>query len=170
MLVNLYNKCIILKRIISIQFISQTKQNFYFMKTNWLAILVCVILGMAMGFIWYGALFQNQWMSGNGITMTGDQMFKNGVAMEMSMTPMIFNTVAMIIYALLMNWLVQNTGSTNLMSGLTVGAVIGLLHLLGIITGNMFAGNPMSLSLVDGSYTFALFAVMGAILGAWQKK
>lgn len=169
MLVNLYNKCIILKRIISIQFISQTKQNFYFMKTNWLAILVCVILGMAMGFIWYGALFQNQWMSGNGITMTGDQMFKNGVAMEMSMTPMIFNTVAMIIYALLMNWLVQNTGSTNLMSGLTVGAVIGLLHLLGIITGNMFAGNPMSLSLVDGSYTFALFAVMGAILGAWQK-
>ena len=109
-------------------------------------------------------------LSGNGITMTGDQMFKNGVAMEMSMTPMIFNTVAMIIYALLMNWLVQNTGSTNLMSGLTVGAVIGLLHLLGIITGNMFAGNPMSLSLVDGSYTFALFAVMGAILGAWQKK
>ena len=140
------------------------------MKTNWLAIVVCLIVGMALGFLWYGALFQNQWMAGNSITMTGDQMFKNGVAMDMSMTPMIFNTIAMLVYALVMNWLIQKTGSTDLMSGLTLGAVIGGIHLFGIITGNMFAGNPMSLSMVDGSYTFILFAVMGAILGAWQKK
>ena len=123
-----------------------------------------------LGFLWYGALFQNQWMAGNSITMTGDQMFKNGVAMDMSMTPMIFNTIAMLVYALVMNWLIQKTGSTDLMSGLTLGAVIGGIHLFGIITGNMFAGNPMSLSMVDGSYTFILFAAMGAILGAWQKK
>lgn len=123
-----------------------------------------------LGFLWCGALFQNQWMAGNGITMSGDQMFKNGVAMDMSMTPMIFNTIAMLIYALVMNWLIQKTGSTDLMSGLTLGAVIGGIHLFGIITGNMFAGNPMSLSMVDGSYTFILFAAMGAILGAWQKK
>jgi hypothetical protein len=71
---------------------------------------------------------------------------------------------------ILCNWLIQKTGSTDLMSGLTLGAVIGGIHLFGIITGNMFAGNPMSLSMVDGSYTFILFAVMGAILGAWQKK
>ena len=140
------------------------------MKTNWLAIVVCLIVGMALGFLWYGALFQNQWMAGNSITMTGDQMFKNGVAMDMSMTPMIFNTIAMLVYALVMNWLIQKTGSNDLVSGLTLGAVIGGIHLFGIITGNMFAGNPMSLSMVDGSYTFILFAVMGAILGAWQKK
>ena len=140
------------------------------MKTNWLAIVVCLIVGMALGFLQYGALFQNQWMAGNGITMTGDQMFKNGVAMDMSMTPMIFNTIAMLVYALVMNWLIQKTGSNDLVSGLTLGAVIGGIHLFGIITGNMFAGNPMSLSMVDGSYTFILFAAMGAILGAWQKK
>ena len=37
-------------------------------KTNWLAIIACAIGGMLLGFLFYGMLFQSQWMAGNGIT------------------------------------------------------------------------------------------------------
>ncbi|MBK6546800.1 MAG: DUF1761 domain-containing protein [Saprospiraceae bacterium] len=140
-------------------------------KTNWLAIITCAIIGMAMGFLWYGVLFQNQWMSGNGITMdAAGKMFKNGIDMPASSMPMIVNAISLLVYAYLMNWLVNKTASFNLQSGATLGAVIGLIHLFGIYTGNRFAGNPISLSMVNGFYTFLLFTVMGAILGAWRPK
>lgn len=139
-------------------------------KTNWLAIVASAVAGMAIGFLWYGVLFNKLWMEGNGFTMEGDKMFKNGVEIPMSATPMIVNTVAMVVYALVMNWLLGKMNVSTWQTGATVGAAIGLLMVMGILTGNMFAQNPMSLTLVDGTYSFLLFALIGAIVGGWQKK
>jgi hypothetical protein len=143
-------------------------------KTNWLAIAACVVAGMVTGFLWYGFLFNEQWMAGNGFTMEGtgesQKMFKNGVEIPMSATPMIVNTVIMVVYALLVNWLLGKMNVGNWQAGATVGAVIGLIMALGILTGNMFAQNPMSLTLVDGSYSLVVFTLFGAIIGGWQKK
>lgn len=139
-------------------------------KTNWLAIAAAAVAGMILGFLWYGALFNAQWMAGNGFTMDGEKMLKNGVEVPMSSTPMIFNTVCMVVYALIINWLLGKMNISTWASGATVGAGIGLIMLLGVIVGNLFAMNPSSLSMVDGSYSFVLFTVIGAIVGGWQKK
>ncbi len=140
-------------------------------KTNWLALVVSALVGIALGFVWYGLLFSNQWMAGNGITMdAAGKMMKNGAEMPHSNLPMIVNTVSLLVYAYIMNWLVNKTSSFDLKSGATLGAMIGLIHLFGIYTGNRFAGNPISLSMVDGFYTFLLFTVMGTIIGAWRAK
>mgnify|MGYP001159268040 CR=1 FL=1 len=139
-------------------------------KTNWLAIVVSVVVTMLIGFLWYGVLFQTQWMAGNGITMEGEKMFKNGAEIPMTPTPMIVNTVAMVIYALVMNWLLGKMNVSTWQTGATIGAGIGLMMVLGILTGNLFAQNPMGLTLVDGSYSFVLFVLIGAIVGGWQKK
>ncbi|MBK9335850.1 MAG: DUF1761 domain-containing protein [Lewinellaceae bacterium] len=139
-------------------------------KTNWLAIVVSVIVSMSIGFLWYGVLFQNQWMSGNGITLEGEKLFRNGAEMPMSSMPMIVNTVVMVVYALLMNWLLGKMNVSTWQTGASVGAAIGLMMVGGILTGNMFAGDPMSLTWVDGSYSFVLFVLIGAIVGGWRKK
>lgn len=139
-------------------------------KTNWLAIAASVVTSMVIGFLWYGMLFQNQWMAGNGITMEGEKYFKDGMEMPMSATPMIVNILAMVVYALVMNWLLGKMNISTWQSGATVGCAIGLMMLLGIWTGNLFASDPMSLTLVDGSYSFLVFALIGAIVGGWQKK
>jgi hypothetical protein len=119
-------------------------------KTNWLALVVSALVGIALGFVWYGLLFSNQWMAGNGITMdAAGKMMKNGAEMPHSNLPMIVNTVSLLVYAYIMNWLVNKTSSFDLKSGATLGAMIGLIHLFGIYTGNRFAGNPISLSMVD---------------------
>lgn len=139
-------------------------------KTNWLAIAASIVAGMTIGFLWYGVIFNEQWMAGNGFSMDGDKMFKNGAEVPMSATPMIVNTIVMAVYALVMNWLLAKMNVSTWQTGATVGAAIGLIMVLGILTGNMFAQNPMSLTLVDGSYSFLLFAIIGAIVGGWQKK
>ncbi len=139
-------------------------------KTNWLAIAAAVVVSMIIGFLWYGLLFQNQWMAGNGFTMEGEKMFKDGVEIPMSSTPMIFNTIAMVVYALIMNWLLGRIGANTWMDGAKFGGAIGLLMAVGVYIGNVFAQNPMSLTMVDGSYSLVLFTIIGAILGGWQKK
>ncbi|MBK8965152.1 MAG: DUF1761 domain-containing protein [Saprospiraceae bacterium] len=139
-------------------------------KTNWLAIVVAVVGTMLLGFLWYGVLFQEQWMAGNGFTMEGDKMFKNGVEVPMSSTPMIVNTIAMVVYALAMNWFLGRMGINSWMDGAKAGGVFGLVFFVGIATGNLFANNPFSLTLVDGLYSLVLFTLIGAILGGWTKK
>lgn len=110
-------------------------------------------------------------MAGNGITMDDSgNMMKNGVEFPHSMWPMIINIVSLFVYALIMNWLVNKTSSFGLNAGACLGVTIGLIPLFGIYTGNRFAGNPVSLSMVDGIYTLLIFTIMGVIIGAWRPK
>ena len=141
-------------------------------RTNWLAVAASAVAGILVGVLWYAFLFTNQWMVGNGITMDSGQtkMFKHGVEVSTDSSAMIFNTVAMVIYAVLMNWLLQRANARTLASGATIGVVIGAMSAIGVYVNNMFSMDSSSLSMIDGSYIFVLFTVMGAILGAWQKK
>lgn len=141
-------------------------------KTNWLAVIVATVVGMLIGFLWYGLLFQQQWMDGNGITMDEANMklFKNGVEQPSSSAPMIINFVAMFFYAVMLNWLLKRCGSTTLSSGALTAGAIGLIMAVSVYVADLFAMAPSSLSMVDGSYALVLFTAMGAILGAWQKK
>ncbi len=144
-------------------------------RTNWLALGAAAIGGMVTGFLWYGVLFQQQWMDGNGITMEGEgatlKMFKNGAPVAVDdVTPMIANFAAMLFYAFIMNWLMKKANANTLNEGVMFGGAIGLMSLVGVYINNMFAMQPSSLSMVDGSYALVAFTVMGAIIGAWQKK
>lgn len=139
-------------------------------KTNWLAIAASVVVAMVIGFLWYGAIFNAQWMEANGFTMEGEKILKNGAEVPMSPTPMIVNTVVMVVYALLVNWLFGKMNVATWQTGATIGGVIGVLLLLNILVGNLFAMNPSILTVVDGSYSLVLFTLIGAIVGGWQKK
>lgn len=139
-------------------------------KTNWLAIAAAVVATMGIGFLWYGALFIEPWMAGNGITLEGEKMFKNGAEIPMDMTPMIINVAGTFITALVMNWLLAKMNVSTWQTGATVGAAIGLIMFIGILTGNLFANRSMSLTWIDGSYTFLSAVLIGAIVGGWTKK
>jgi Protein of unknown function (DUF1761) len=165
----------LLKFLTNIFIITSSKQFFMdFSRVNWLAVIASAVAGMGIGFLWYGALFNTQWMAGNGITVSGEgaamKMFKNGAEVPVTNLPMIINTVAMLIYPLLTHWILQKANVRTWASGAGIGLVIGLTHLLNVYVGNRFAMNPTSLSMVDGSYSLVLFTLIGAIMGGWQKK
>ena len=141
-----------------------------FKNVNWLAIIVTIIACNALGFLWYGSLFQDQWMAANGFAMDGDTMLKNGEAVSASQAPMIVNTIGMIVYALFMHWLLERSNAQSLGGGFKTGLFMGFVLYFGITIGNMFAMNDYEITLIDGSYTLVLWTVIGVIMGAWPKK
>ena len=143
-----------------------------FKNVNWLAIIAAVIASMAVGFLWYGYLFLDQWMVENGISMgaSGETMIKEGIEIAPSSKPMIVNTVAMFISALFMRWLLDKANSLTLVGGFKMGLAIGLILYMGLAVNNMFALTSYTLTQIDGSYAIVLWTVIGTIIGAWQKK
>ena len=139
-------------------------------KTNWLALLVAAIAGMAIGFLFYGALFMEQWANYHGYTIENDMMLKNGVEVPYSNLPMIINTVALLLYAFVLNWLVEKTNELSWAGGAKMGAIVGFFVFMSHYTSNRFAGVPTGLSMIDGCYAVVLLATMGAIVGGWRKK
>ncbi|MEL7160125.1 MAG: DUF1761 domain-containing protein, partial [Bacteroidota bacterium] len=85
-------------------------------------------------------------------------------------TPMLVNTVVLVVLAALLSWLIGKTDQTTYAGGATVGFVVGLFVTAMSAVGNLFAIEPGMLSVIDGSYYLVLFAVMGAIVGGWRKR
>ena len=110
-------------------------------------------------------------MAGNGLAQgeTDMEMLRYGEKVEVTALPMIINTIAMFIYALIMNWLIGKTSMTSWAGGATLGAAVGFIVFLNTYVSNRFAANPTSLSMVDGGYALLLFVAIGAIVGGWRK-
>ncbi len=140
--------------------------------TNWLAIAAAALATFMLGWLWYGVLFSDVWMAGNGMTMGADEhsIVKDGVTHTMSFSPMIINFIVLLVNAFFMSWLLRKTNSTNLKDGVTIGFFIGIIMFLGIYVGNSYALNDISLSICDGLYALILWTIVGAIIGGWPKK
>ncbi|MEM7574792.1 MAG: DUF1761 domain-containing protein [Bacteroidota bacterium] len=139
--------------------------------TNWLAIIVAAVAGMGIGFLFYGTLFLDVWAAGNNLIIdeANNTMSRNGVDIEMSATPMIVNAIAMVLYALIMDWLVAKTNHMSWAKGATLGGIVGLAFFFSHYTQAMFAARPNMLGAVNGGYHLVLFIVIGAIVGGWRK-
>ena len=136
-------------------------------KTNWLAIIVASAEDMGIGFLWYGLFFQDTWMAGNFITMADENtLIKHGETIPTSATPMIINTIAIVVLALLTNWLQNYTDQTSASEGGLLGFIVGIFAAINILLTNLFAANSISLTAIDASYVLVLFTMMGLIIGA----
>lgn len=133
------------------------------LKINHLAVFVCLILLHVLGFLWYGPLFGDQWMTLVGIdpeNMEGG--FDAG--------PWITNFIASLAPLYLLAWLFVRL---NVATGVR-GAVIAFLitfcfHHLPVMSGNMFAGEHYGLAWITGGFSLLGMSVSGFILGAWTK-
>ena len=143
---------------------------------KWLAVLVSVIVGMFIGFLWYGAFFNGAWseavgFTGPGLTEAGAEVLKYGQPVTLDpVTPMIINVGLMTLYAVFFGWLTGRTEDTTFGEGAMLGAVVGVVAAAGQAVGNLFAMEPTVLSLIDGSYYIVLFAVIGGIMGGWRNR
>jgi hypothetical protein len=137
---------------------------------NWKALVLSVVATGIIGFLWYGLFFNGMWMEGNGLTMNADNtMSKNGVVYPQSSMPMIFNTIAMVIYAIFMNWLIEKTGDKTYARGAKLGFAFGCISALGEFLQNSFSFSSHNLTLVDGSYDIVMFTIIGALIGGMRK-
>ena len=132
------------------------------MKINHLAVWVCIILLHALGFVWYGALFQEQWAELANVDIEN---------VEPSVAPWIANFLATAIPVYVLAWLFVKLNVNSWTEGAMYGFVIVFSFvLLSFITTDMFAGNPYPLSWINGGLPLVSMTITGAILGVWTKQ
>lgn len=126
------------------------------------AVLVCIILSMVVGAVWYGA-FAEQWMAANDLTM--EFIEKNE-----SFTPYIIAIIASIITTLSMAWVFTKIPVETALNGLLVALMFGVaFNFVSTFTHNAFAFRSFAHTWIDGGETLVHFAVLGLILGGWRK-
>lgn len=135
------------------------------LKINHLAVFVCVILLHALGFLWYDALFGEQWMAMVGIdpaTMEG-----GGAGAGVWIT----NFIASLAPVYFLAWLFTKLNVTSGARGAAIAFLISFcFHHLSLMSGNMFAGEHYGLAWITGGFSLVGMSLSGFILGAWIKK
>ncbi|HSR89125.1 MAG TPA: DUF1761 domain-containing protein [Candidatus Udaeobacter sp.] len=136
---------------------------------NYLAILVCGIVSMVIGYLWYGPLFGKVWMGLMGMRMENmTEEKKKGMAKSYFM---MFVGSLFMAYVLSFNLIFAATYLK--MTGLSAGAVCAFWNWLGFIApvtlgSVLWEGKSWKLWLLNNGYQLVTLVVMGTILMAWR--
>ncbi|WP_235299437.1 DUF1761 domain-containing protein [Portibacter marinus] len=134
------------------------------LKINHAAVWVAIVIAHALGFLWYGFLFQEAWMDAAGLTMADIEAAPAGAGHWIS------NTIATILPIYLLAWMFVKMDIRSGVQGAIIGLLISFCFVLcTMITTGMFEGEPYGLAWINGGSTMLVITVAGFILGAWTK-
>jgi surface polysaccharide O-acyltransferase-like enzyme len=140
----------------------------HFIGVNLLAVLVCAIADMVVGFLWYSpVLFANPWMK----LMGHDPNDKAKIAeMQKSAGPSYgMSMVASLLSAIVLGKLISVAAAWTAFEGAKIGLVVWLGFVTTVqLTNSLFSRQPAKLYAINTGYQLVCYLAMGAILGAWQ--
>ena len=126
---------------------------------NYLAVVVVTIIAFILGGLWYGPLFGKTWMKESGVK-EGDG--KDKMVRTFGLSILLNLIIALNLSAFL-------GAKADLQFGLFAGLAAGIGWVsasLGIIY--LFSQKSLKLFIIDAGYQTVIYAIMGAILGAWK--
>jgi hypothetical protein len=135
---------------------------------NWLAVLVCVVVSMIVGTVWYNPkTFFPIWWKGIGKTEEEPGM-QGAMGMTWALT-----ILASFVQAVFMALLVNAAGSLAGGATFASGAAVGALAWLGFVAptnlvNKLFAGYGFKVWAIEAGNHLINFVLFGAILGAWR--
>ena len=124
---------------------------------NWLAIIIAAVSAFIVGALWYGPLFGKTWQKLVGLS---DKDVQKGVAKTFG-TAFVLTFIMSIVLAFFI-------GDNDLSFGLFAGLAAGIGWVATAIGVNyLFEHKPLKLYLINAGYNIVIFALMGAIIGAF---
>lgn len=130
---------------------------------NYLAIVVCAILTMPLGFLWYGPLFGKTFMKLTGMSgqMTPEGKKQANVGYAVSL-------LTAFVMAYILSHFVDYAGATTWMDGMQAGFWSWLGFVVTTNAGGvLWEKRPLGLYVMNMAYYLVTLLVMGAILAAW---
>ncbi|HET6845258.1 MAG TPA: DUF1761 domain-containing protein [Anaerolineales bacterium] len=138
-----------------------------FGSVNWLAVLACVIVSFAVGFVYFSPpVFFNTWWKALG--KTGGPGGSN-MGLTWTMT-----TLSSVILAVGMAFTVPAiasgmTGGLNAVNGALTGFMLWLpFQAATSLSNRMFAGHGLKVWAIEAGNHLIVMVLMGLILGAWH--
>jgi hypothetical protein len=126
---------------------------------NYLAVLVCTVIAMAVGALWYSpVLFGNKWMEMTGIQPDQTKATKGYIAAALLNLLMVYTLAHF----------VQYVGSTNPVDG----AITGLWVWIGFVATTTainytFEHRPAKIFWINAGMSLVNLIIAGAILATW---
>ena len=140
----------------------------HFMGMNLWAVLVCALVDMVFGFLWYSpVLFANPWMKLMGF----DPNDKAKVAeMQKGAGPSYaMSLVASILSAAVLSKIITISTVNSPLYGMKIAFAVWLGFVTTVqLTGALFSKQPARLYAINTGYQLVCYLAMGAILGAWR--
>jgi len=135
---------------------------------NYLAVLVCGVVSMILGALWYGPLFSKQWVALSGMTPE---------KMEEGKKKMTSGYLVTFIGALVMAYVLAHTlvfaqsymEVEGISSGLSTGFWMWLGFIAPVTLGSvLWEGKSWKLYFINNGYNLILLLIMGSILAVWK--
>lgn len=129
---------------------------------NFWAVLVAASSAFIVGWLWYGPLFGKQWMKLNGFSK--EDLMEGGMSMPVIM---IINYIATALAAVAIAMFIgaEATAAFGIFAGLMIAIFwIGTSRLNDVL----YERKPWGLFFINTGYNVAIYAIMGAVLGAWH--
>ena len=124
---------------------------------NWAGVIAALIVGEVIGFVWYGVVFEKQWLALMNIT-------PNPANSQMSM---LWGAVNELVVAVGLSWLVNKTGSANLVGGAVTGLLAAVFFACTTdAMSYIYAGTNTALMPINFGYLLVSYAAMGAAVAA----
>ena len=136
---------------------------------NWLAVVVCVVVSMISGSIWYNPkTFFPIWWKGIGKTEKDQPGMMQNMGMTWTLT-ILSSFVQAIFMALIVNAMGSMSGGATLVSGASAGFMLWLGFVAPTnLVNKLFAGYGLKIWAIEVGNHLVNFVLFGAILGAWH--
>lgn len=127
------------------------------MDINFLGIIAAIFIGMALGGLWYSPiLFGNAWMKCIG---------KTPETLGGQTAPLIGSIVASFLMALGVSLLFALINPTNLLTAMSIGAILGLLIIFPtLLSDNLFCGWGNKLLIIQSGYRVISVFLMSLVM------
>ena len=134
-----------------------------FADVNWLAVLVCTIASVFLGFIWYTPiLFGKIWMKELGFKEE-DFDPKDGMKAH------IYSIVTTFISTVILAVFLSKMGITGAVNGILVGLGVGFCFIgLAFFGNDRYEKKSFTLSLINTGYRTVYFVLASLILTVWK--
>lgn len=131
-----------------------------FASVSWLGAVLAAVAFFALGGVWYGPLFGKTWMRLSGVT---DAQVQASNMITIFAGTLLLELVGAIGLAAVIG------PDAGVAAGAGVGAVVGVLVVAAALAVQaLYERRPPMLWVLNAGYNAVGFAVMGAIIGAFQ--
>ena len=129
--------------------------------TSLLGILAASIGFFFIGFLWYGVIFMEKWMTLQGLPMDGEQQ----------MMPMIWGFLITVVQVIGINYILHQSGAKVLSTCARIAGTVGLLLAVPFASyATIYAGAPLELFMIDASHLLVGYTLSGIILSFFRGK
>ena len=132
-------------------------------QVNFLAVIVCAIVSMIVGSIWYGPLFGKKWMK--HFNFSKEDMEKGKKEMPKTYSMMFVGSV---VTSYVLAVVVGMAPMHDMITGI-VGAFWIWLGFIAAVKFSevLFEKKPLEVFYIECGYYFVFLLIAGAILGSW---